>query len=154
GARCSAKPPATRADPDAVSTHQIMSQVRHLWTDAALRRSIANAVYRAAQPFLLNLISLPAMALIIRKMGNTSYGQWTTATTLVATFGFVTCLGLRGQFVRAVAQRPPSLAQLFAEQMGARIMLTFCAILLIMAACWSLNYSTVIFTCMVLSCIG
>src|SRR5262245_23185588 len=123
-----------------------MSQPR-IEPDHALRRSIVNAAYRSAQPILLNLISLPAMALIIRKLGTTGYGQWTTATTLVTTLGFMTCLGLRGPFIRSIALDRSSGAAALAEQLGARMVLTAVVFFAILIACLCLGYSPTVLQC-------
>src|SRR4051794_33830949 len=103
--------------------------------DKALHRSVFGAGYRSIQPILLNILSVPATAFIIRKLGPTDYGYWTTATSLVATTGVLTSLGLRGTFVRSVSQDPACAPSAVAEQIGTRTLLTLMAIAVTLIAC-------------------
>src|SRR5437667_2433400 len=82
------------------------------------------ATHLAAQSMLLNVISVPVIAYIIRNLGAWEFGQWSTAMALVGTTGILTNLGLRGTFVRAVARNPESAAQSLAEQFGIRLALS------------------------------
>src|SRR5688500_14991821 len=90
------------ADPGPARSGNQEAPSRELW------KSIINAGYCSATPILLSAISLPAMAFIIRMLGSSDYGNWATATFLVTTVGFLTNLGLRGTFIRSVAQNPAS----------------------------------------------
>jgi len=122
--------------------------------DRELHRSVFGAACLSIQPLLLNALSLPAMALIIRRLGPTNYGQWVTATSLITAVGFVTSLGLRGKFVRSVAQDPASAQQAVAEQLGTRLALTLVAMATVLLACLALNYSPVILQCTVIASVG
>jgi O-antigen/teichoic acid export membrane protein len=122
--------------------------------DRDLRRSLFGAGCRSIQPILLNILSVPAMAYIIRKLGAADYGHWTTATSLVATTGVLTSLGLRGTFIRGVAQDPASAPAAFAEQLGTRILLSVLAIAVTMIACLSLGYPPVVVACTAIAAVG
>ena len=72
--------------------------------DRDLRRSLVGAAFRSIQPLIINAIGVPAMAYIIRRLGAGGYGEWSVATSLIATVMVMTSLGLRGPFVRDVAR--------------------------------------------------
>src|SRR2546430_10844863 len=92
-----------------------------------VRRGIVAAACLSLQPLLLNVISLPALAYIIYKLGKENYGQWMIATGIVGAVSILCALGLRGRFIRLVAQEPESAPEAFAEVLGTRITLTFLA---------------------------
>ena len=122
--------------------------------DKDLHRSLFGAACRSIQPIILNVLSVPAMAFIIRKLGASNYGYWTTATSLVATTAVLTSLGLRGTFIRGVAQDPSSAPAAFAEQLGTRIILSLMAVAITMIACLSLGYPMVILQCTAIAASG
>src|SRR6266851_3432345 len=115
--------------------------------DKDLHRSLFGAACRSIQPILLNVLSVPAMAFIIRKLGPTNFGYWSTATALVATTSVLTSLGLRGTFIRGIAQDPASAPRAFAEQLGTRTFLSFIAIAITLIACLCLGYPPVVVAC-------
>ncbi len=84
-------------------------------------RNVVNALYLIVQPLFLNAVSIPATAYIIRRLGPLGYGQWATAVSIVAVLGFVTSLGLRPQFIRAVAQDPENASEMLSHQLGLRL---------------------------------
>jgi O-antigen/teichoic acid export membrane protein len=122
--------------------------------DKDLHRSLFGAACLSIQPLLLNALSIPAMALIIRRLGPANYGQWVTATSLITAVGFLTSLGLRGKFVRSVAQDPASAQQALAEQLGTRLALTLVAAAVVIGVCLALHYSPVVLKCTVIASIG
>lgn len=117
------------------------------------RRSFFAATHLFGQYILLNMISLPVMAFIVRQLGKGGYGQWDAAATLAAVAMLFTNLGLRGAFVRAIARDPDSAAQLLAEQFGIRLPLCFFASAVVMVSCYALNYSWDITACAWVYCI-
>ncbi len=117
------------------------------------RRSLFAASHLAAQSMILFVISVPALAYIVRSLGATGYGQWTAAVVLVGTVGILTNLGLRGAFVRAVARKPESAAAALAEQLGARLLLSLLACGMVMGACFLL-YPAVVIQCAIVGCVG
>jgi O-antigen/teichoic acid export membrane protein len=103
-------------------------------------RSLVNALFLIIQPLLLNAVSIPATAYIIRGMGPLGYGQWATALTVIGTLGFLSNLGLRPLFVRTVAQNPDDAPNALAHQLGIRFVLTCLSGLLACGFCLALRY--------------
>jgi len=118
------------------------------------RRSFLSAAHLAGQAILLNAISVPVMAYIIRSLGAERYGQWSTAAALVAVASVMTNLGLRGVFVRTVAQNPDSAEKTLAAQLGARAVLSLLAAAAVIAAVFALRYPRVIVECAAVASIG
>lgn len=116
-----------------------------------LRRHLSGAAYLIIQPLLLNAISLPVTAYIIRSLGAKGYGAWTTATTLAATVAFLTNLGLRMHFVRRVAQDHEVASEALSEQLGIRVLLATTAAVICVAACALLHYPGVVLGCALVS---
>src|SRR3954463_158637 len=87
----------------------------------SVRQTLRGAAALSVAPLALNLISVPALAYIIRRLGPANYAQWTTAAALLATCAVVSNPGLRGAFVRAVAAEPASAPVAVAEQLGLRL---------------------------------
>lgn len=112
-----------------------------------LRSAAFGAACISLQPILLSALMLPATAYVIRGLGPTAYGQWATATALVAATSFLTNLGLRGTFVRAVAREPETASQAFAEQLGIRTVLGVLAAIVALGACALLGYSRTVLLC-------
>jgi O-antigen/teichoic acid export membrane protein len=119
-----------------------------------VRKCIAGATCAAAQPLLLNAIGIPVTAYIVRSLGPSAYGQFAVAVSLTATFSFLTSLGLRGAFVRAVARHPESAPGATAEQLALRILLggVAAAFMLLIAA--GLGYDPTILWCTVVAAVG
>ena len=66
------------------------------WMDlrqSGLGRGIIGAAFMSGNSLLLNAISVPAMAFVIRKLGAFEYGQWATAASLVASVWALNNLG-------------------------------------------------------------
>lgn len=106
------------------------------------------------QPLLLNVIGIPATGYIIRQLGATGYGQWATATTLIATVTFLTNLGLRMYFIRSIARDPESAQAGLAEQLGLRILLGLLAALVALGSAMLLRYPTVVLQCTAIASFG
>ena len=107
-----------------------------------------------AQPLLLNVLGVPATGYIIRTLGPTAYGQWATATTLIATVAFITNMGLRMQFVRAMALDPKDAPEALSEQLGLRLVLGLIATLVALGACAALRYPPIVLQCTLIAGIG
>ncbi|MDB5357475.1 MAG: polysaccharide biosynthesis protein [Phycisphaerales bacterium] len=118
------------------------------------RRGVFNAGCRSGQAILLNVLSVPATAYIIRKLGPSGYGKWSTAVALVATVGVLTSLGLRGKFVRNVARDPRQAPRAFAEQMGTRLILGLLAGSAVVLAAFILHYPADVLRCVILAAIA
>lgn len=117
-------------------------------------RSLVNAVCLIGQPLLLNAISLPAMAYIIRALGATAYGQWMAASSLTAIAFVLASPGLRTLFVRRIAQEPDHAAESLGEQLGLRILLAFCASIAALLLCSALHYPRLVLTCVALTSVA
>jgi O-antigen/teichoic acid export membrane protein len=112
-----------------------------------LKKSLLGGACLSIQPLLLNILSLPALAYIIRGLGPTAYGQWTMAAALIGALGILTNLGLRGAFIRQAAADPQNAPSLLAEQLGLRLMLAAGATALAMSLCVALKYPAVVIAC-------
>lgn len=117
-------------------------------------RAAAGSLLFTFQPLLLSAVMLPATAYVIRTLGANAYGEWMTASTLVASMLFLGNLGLRGPFVRAVAAEPESAEALLAQQVGIRLALALLAALAALGACVVLGYSTLVLVCTILSALA
>jgi O-antigen/teichoic acid export membrane protein len=93
------------------------------------------------------VLSVPAVAFIIRELGPRAYGQWAASVSLVAAASFLSSLGLRGPFIRAVAQDRSCTPHVVAEQLGLRICLSLLAGLLALAACYALGHPRLVLAC-------
>ena len=92
-------------------------------SEISLRKHTFGAACLIIQPVFLNVIGVPAMAYIIRRLGPGGYGQWMVATALVGALGIFSNPGLRTGFVRSVAQDPNCAQRALAEQLGLRMLL-------------------------------
>lgn len=112
------------------------------------------AAWLILQPLALNALTVPATAYIIRRMGPEGYGLWGISAGLVATVLFLTSLGVRPLFVRAIAQDPSRAPEAFAEQLGLRTLLACGAGLVALAACLILRYPPVVLACTLIGAVG
>ena len=112
-----------------------------------LKKSLIGGACLSLQPLLLNALSVPAMAYIIRQLGPTGYGQWTMATALIGAMAMLTNLGLRGAFIRQVAAEPDTAPQALAEQLGLRLMMTLGVAVIAIALCFVLKYPPIVILC-------
>jgi O-antigen/teichoic acid export membrane protein len=111
------------------------------------RATLTGAVWLSAQPLLLNAISVPVTAIIIRSLGAERYGEWMIAVAVMTVAAVLGNLGLRGTFIRHVAQRPEDAQRALAEQIGLRLALSILAALLGVGACWALGYGATVIAC-------
>jgi O-antigen/teichoic acid export membrane protein len=118
------------------------------------RRTVTGTIYLAGQPLLLNAISIPALAFVIRRLGASGYGEWTTATSLVATVAVLSNLGLRGIFIRSAARDPSAAPDLVAQQLGVRAILTLCAMSIAVGISVALHYPRPILECTSVAAFG
>jgi O-antigen/teichoic acid export membrane protein len=118
------------------------------------RRGLFAASHLAGQAILLNAISVPVMAYIIRSLGAERYGQWSTAAVLVSVASVLTNLGLRGTFVRSVARDPDSARPALAEQLGIRTLLSLAAALTVLAVAVVLKYPPAVLWCTAVGALG
>lgn len=116
--------------------------------------SMIGPIVFSIQPVLLNMISLPVMAYIIRRLGPAPYGQWATANGLIVVVGAFTTLGLRTQFVRAIARDPEDAPRLTAEQLGLRFVLALASAALAVGFAGLMRYPAVVVRCTVISGAG
>lgn len=119
-----------------------------------MRGALLGGACLSLQPLLLSALMLPVTAYVVRGLGPTAYGQWATATAIVAVVTFVANLGLRGAFVRSVARSPASAEAAFAEQMGARTGLSLVAAALAVGLSVALRHPPVVVLCTGVSAAG
>lgn len=121
---------------------------------STVRRTLVGAACLSLQPLILNAISVPVTAYIIHRLGPDGYGQWMVAAALLVFCGILTNLGLRGAFIRHVAQRPGDAASALAEQLGLRLALSALAGILAIATCVALGYPSAVAWCAIVGAIG
>ena len=114
-------------------------------------RSLVDLICLIGQPLLLNAISLPAMAYIIRSLGPMGYGQWMAASSLTSIAFVLSVPSLRTLFVRRVAQDPSMAARALGEQLGLRLVLAFVASSVAVLICLVLHYPGAVLACVILS---
>src|SRR5882724_11912395 len=120
----------------------------------SIRSSLFGGACISLQPLVLNAISLPALAYIIRTLGPSAYGQWMMASTLVATITVLSNLGLRGAFVRQLAAFPESAETALAEQLGLRLMLGILAGFVAIGLAIALRYPAIVLMCTALCAVA
>jgi len=119
-----------------------------------LLRGMFGAACLSGHSLVLNAISLPVMAYIIRSLGPTAYGQWATATSLVGAAAVLGNLGLRGTYVRAIARDPGSAPAATADQFGARLIMAAVAMAVAIGAAMAMAYPPTIVICTVIAGAG
>jgi len=112
--------------------------------------AVSAAALQVGQGLLVNAISIPALAYIIRTLGPTAYGEWALASALAALCTAVSSLGLRTTFVRAVASAPHTASLLLAEQLALRMTLTVVMATGVLAVAVLLGYSRVVILCLLI----
>src|ERR1044071_9217231 len=103
-------------------------------------KNLTSAVFIIGQSLFLNVLSIPATAYIVHRLGPFGYGQWAIAASLVAASGVLSNFGLRTLFSRDVAQNPANAAKGLAHQLGLRAFLTMGAFLLALGFCLAMGY--------------
>ena len=91
------------------------------------------------------------MAIIIRRLGPTSYGQWATATALVATAAVLSNLGIRGTFIRDLSRNPSNAEAQLARQLGTQLLLRLLAGIIVVAVVSALHYANTIVQCVLIA---
>lgn len=112
-----------------------------------MRQTLFGASLISVQRLALNAISVPATALIIRRLGPDNYGRWSTAVALVAAVSILASLGLRGPFIRSVARDPDSAVDALADQLGLRGVLALLAATASLSVAILLHYPSVVLQC-------
>lgn len=120
----------------------------------SLKKSLYGAACVSVQPLLLNALSIPVMAYIIRQLGATDYGQWATSVALITAGMMLANLGLRAEFVRAVALCPEVAPRALAEQLGLRLSLCALTVSLALIGGILLGYSSVVIHCTAVGALG
>ena len=106
------------------------------------------------QPLMLNAVSIPATAYIIKSLGPLQYGEWAVALSLLASTAVLMGLGARSTFVRGISRAPDTAPVAFAEQLGLRIFLGAFAGAVSAAASLALGYGSVVIECTLLLAVG
>lgn len=119
-----------------------------------LRRSLVGAAFLSLQPLVLQAISVPAMAYIIRRLGAEGYAQWMAAAAVLAFLTVLTNLGLRSAFVRTIAGTSHLASSALAEQLGLRLTLSVIAGSLAVGTCCLLGYSGTVVSCAAVGAAG
>lgn len=113
----------------------------------SFRAAICGAAWLSGYQLLLNVLSVPALAYIIRELGAMEYAHWMTATGLLTFATLATNLGLRPAFVRRVASGDGGVREALAEQLGLRLVLSACAAACVVLVCWALGYPSIVLWC-------
>lgn len=119
-----------------------------------MRRTFVGVACLSVQPLILNAISVPVTAYIIHRLGPDGYGQWMVAAALLVFCGILTNFGLRGAFIRHVAQRPDESASALAEQLGLRLVLAVAAGGIAIGVCAALRYPSTVVWCAAVGAVG
>lgn len=104
------------------------------------KHQVFGAALLIGQSILLNLVSIPVTAYIVRSLGPESYGQWAVASTLIAAGTCLANPGLSPLFSRAIAQNPEAAPAALAEQLSLRFWLAALVALLMLAVSAALGY--------------
>jgi O-antigen/teichoic acid export membrane protein len=129
-------------------------KVSDLQSGSGLRKQLGGTISLMILPLVLNAISLPVLAYIIRSLGASGYGSWSTASNLAGTLAFMTNLGLRMHFIRQVASEPETAQAALREQLGMRILLSVVAAAIAVTACALLHYPSLVLICTTIAGVG
>ena len=121
---------------------------------ASFRNAICGAAWLSGYQLMLNVVSVPALAYIIRELGSVTYAHWMTATGLLTFATLATNMGLRPAFVRRVAEGGTGVREALAEQLGLRLVLSAAAAACVVMVCWALGYPSIVLWCAVVGGIG
>jgi len=113
----------------------------------SFRDAICGAAWLSGYQLLLNVLSVPALAYIIRELGAVPYAHWMTATGLLTFASLATNMGLRPAFVRRIAAGDNCVREALAEQLGLRMVLSASAAACVVLACWALGYPPIVLLC-------
>lgn len=121
---------------------------------ASFRNAICGAAWLSGYQLMLNVVSVPALAYIIRELGSVTYAHWMTATGLLTFATLATNMGLRPAFVRRIAEGGTGVREALAEQLGLRLVLSAVAAACVVMVCWALGYPSIVLWCAVVGGIG
>lgn len=121
---------------------------------AGIKQSTIGAAYISIYSLLLNVISLPVTAYIIRKLGPDGYGSWSISLAFLGATGFVTNLGLRGTYIRNIVRTPDNASKTTADQLGIRFALGLLASVAALSLSMVMNYSSTIVICTLIAAIS
>jgi O-antigen/teichoic acid export membrane protein len=110
-----------------------------------MNRNLSGAMYLIVQSVILNVVSVPAIAIIIRNIGPAQFGLWGVTTAVVAITSFLTNLGLREIFLRSLVQQPEETESLIGYQMGLRFVLSLLASAFCLLFCLLFRYGREMF---------
>jgi O-antigen/teichoic acid export membrane protein len=116
------------------------------------RKHTLSVLFFSLQPLILSAVMLPATVYVIRQLRAESYGEWVLATTIVGTVVFLNNLGLRGPFVRFVAQHPEEGERALSEQLGLRLALSAVVAVVAIGACLMKGHASTVIACTALAC--
>ena len=100
--------------------------------EGAVGRVLKNSILLSIQPFVLQLLSLFAMAFIARKLGSEDFGRFNLALSFVAMASVITNPGLRSVTLRRIAQEREEPKVLVGQMLVLRTGLA-CAAILVLA---------------------
>ena len=112
------------------------------------------AAWLIGQSLLLNAVSIPVTAYIVRSLGPAAYGTWATASALVAAATCLAAPGLGTLFAREVAQNPENAPNALADQLGLRGLLALIVMFLATLASFGLGYGQTVTLCVLLGGVG
>lgn len=117
---------------------------------------IAGATWLSGMPLVVNAISLVANLVIIPGLGQEGWGAWSTAVGLSGATTFLTGIGLRPLFIRALARATDrdERERLVGAQLALRLVFALVAGALALAAGFLLGYSATIMTCVAIATAG
>jgi O-antigen/teichoic acid export membrane protein len=127
---------------------------QHTQSVPSVHRTLVGAICLSLQPLALAALSVPVIAIIIRRLGPEGYAQWMVSTSLLAVCAVLTSLGLRGAFVRRVAADPAASEGALADQLGLRLLLAGLAGIVVIAVCSLLGYPSPVLWCTVVGSAG
>ncbi len=113
----------------------------------SFKDAICGAAWLSGYQLLLNVLSVPALAYIIRELGSVPYAHWMTATGLLTVASLATNMGLRPAFVRRIAAGDNCVREALAEQLGLRLVLSAAAAACVLLVCWALGYPSIVLWC-------
>ncbi|MGD9524800.1 MAG: hypothetical protein AB7P61_15520 [Gemmatimonadales bacterium] len=117
---------------------------------------IAGATWLSGTPLVVNAISLLANLVIIPGLGQDGWGAWSTAVGLSGATTFLTGIGLRPLFIRALARAagPAERERLVGAQLALRLMFAVGAGAIAILIGLLLGYSATIMTCVAIAATG
>lgn len=103
---------------------------------------LRNSTFGMVAQFLIKILSFGFSVLVVRRLGASDFGQYSGVIAFVATFAFISDLGLGPYSVREIARlrdRPDGqaqVAQLYGNVLRLRLLLSLITVALVTAAAW------------------